>query len=106
MLYEVITYFVEKIQEFGVADIILETFGCDIPEKYVYRAYDKSKLWINVDYLSAEKWVEDFHLQQSMLPSKVLKKFFFMPGFTEKTGGVIVDSNFVSIKKSVEADRA
>ena len=99
------SYFVENIQEFGVADIILETFGCDIPEKYVERAYDKSKLWINVDYLSAEEWVEDFHLQQSMLPSKMLKKFFFMPGFTEKTGGVIVDSNFVSTKKSVEADR-
>ena len=58
-------------------------------------AYDNSELLINLEYLSAEDWIEDFHLQSSPLGRGKLKKVFFMPGFTEKSGGVIADSNYL-----------
>ncbi|PAV93423.1 hypothetical protein WR25_07011 [Diploscapter pachys] len=48
----------------------------------------KPPLWLNLDYLSAEDWVDGCH----GLPSPQangLRKFFFFPGFTEKTGGLL-----------------
>ncbi len=92
-------YVKENIDTFGTADIFIEAFGCNVPEEYVEEAKLKSKLWINLEYLSGEKWIEDFHLQQSLINSKVLKKIFYMPGFSEKSGGVIIDSGFLERKE-------
>ncbi|MFR1676322.1 MAG: elongation factor P maturation arginine rhamnosyltransferase EarP, partial [Fusobacterium sp.] len=66
-----------------------------IPEEYMNVAYNNSDLILNLEYLSAEDWVEDFHLQESILGKGKLRKFFFMPGFTEKTGGIITDSLYL-----------
>ena len=92
-------YVRENIESFQTADLFIEAFGCDVPEEYVKIAKEKSKLWINLEYLSGEKWIEDFHLQQSLIDSKTLKKIFFMPGFSEKSGGVIIDSGFLQRKE-------
>jgi len=46
---------------------------------------------IMVDYLTAEQYAEDFHCLQSLTRSAKVKKVNFMPGFTEKTGGLIID---------------
>lgn len=45
--------------------------------------------WLLVDYLSAETWIEDFHLKDSISPSNGYKQTFFYPGFTPRTGGLI-----------------
>lgn len=92
-------YLKENIENFGIADLFIEAFGCNVPEEYIKIAKEKSKLWINLEYLSGEKWIEDFHLQQSLINSKTLKKIFFMPGFSEKSGGVIIDSGFLKRKE-------
>ena len=65
------------------------------------KAYISSDLLINLEYLSAEDWIEDFHLQSSPIGKGKLKKIFFMPGFTEKTGEFIADSNFLDRCKDV-----
>ena len=92
--------YVKKIAEsFGAADLFIEAFGCDVPEEYLKIAKKNSKLWINLEYLSGEKWIEDFHLCESLIDSKTLKKIFFMPGFSEKSGGVIIDSGFLKRKE-------
>src|SRR5215216_4934967 len=47
----------------GVADVVVETFGCDPPDDYVAamaRRVPKPR-WINLEYLSAEEWVEGSH---------------------------------------------
>lgn len=77
------------------SDVIIEAFGCTIPQEYMDIAYENSTLLINLEYLSAEDWIEDFHLQSSPLGKGKLKKIFFMPGFTEKSGGVIADNNYL-----------
>lgn len=85
----------DNANELLTAQVIIEAFGCQIPEEYMEIAYDNSELLINLEYLSAEDWIEDFHLQSSPLGRGKLKKVFFMPGFTEKSGGVIADSNYL-----------
>lgn len=72
-----------------VADVVIEAFACELPENYIQAMCNKQPLWLNLEYLSAEQWVEDYHLQPSPHPRLPLKKTFFFPGFTLKTGGLI-----------------
>jgi uncharacterized repeat protein (TIGR03837 family) len=74
-----------------VADVVLETFGCRIPEAYEERIGSRPvpPLWINVEYLSAESWVPDWHMLPSPHPRFNIDKFYFYPGLREKTGGVL-----------------
>jgi len=46
-------------------------------------------VWINLDYLSAEAWVSGCHALPSPHPQLALTKYFFFPGFTEETGGLL-----------------
>lgn len=80
------------------ADVLVEAFGCDIaPETIAFCARQASAsgqkpVWINLEYLSAEGYVERCHT----LPSPILQgpavgwtKWFFYPGFTPATGGLL-----------------
>ena len=42
--------------------------------------------WINLEYLSAEPWVESAHTLPSPQPRLPLTRHFYFPGFTEATG--------------------
>ena len=100
---EIVSYKdISKIE--SSADLILETFGCEIPKEYMDKALENSKLIINLEYFSAETWVDDFHLQESFLGGK-LKKYFFIPGLSEKSGGVLLDNEFLERKKKVEENK-
>ena len=100
---EIITYQdISKIE--NSADLIIESFGCEIPKEYMDKALKNAKLIINLEYFSAEKWVDDFHLQESFLGGN-LKKYFFIPGLSEKSGGILLDNEFLQRKKKVEANK-
>ena len=86
------------------ADLIVETFACEIPKEYIDKALRSSKLIINLEYFSAEDWVDDFHLQESFLGGS-LKKYFFIPGLSKKSGGILLDNEFLERKKQVEENR-
>jgi hypothetical protein len=71
--------------------VVIEAFACNPPEAYV-RAMAASAvkpLWINLEYLTAEAWIDDVHGLPSPHPRLPLTKYFFCPGFTEKSGGLI-----------------
>lgn len=75
-------------------DVVVEAFGCDPPEGFVARmaAMARPPAWINLEYLSAEAYVERSHgLPSPVLqgPAKGLVKHFFYPGFTPRTGGLL-----------------
>lgn len=76
------------------AEIVIEAFACDPPEPYVLAmaALAEKPEWINLEYLSAETWVDGVHGLPSPHPRLPLTKYFFCPGFTEKSGGLIRES--------------
>ena len=49
----------------------------------------------NIDYLTAERYADDFHCLKSGTRSLYVKKVNFMPGFTAKTGGLVLDRAFL-----------
>lgn len=78
--------------------VILEVFQCGRPA-WMERILFEDKLnrtvqIIMIDYLTAEKYAEDFHCLQSLTRSSKVQKVNFMPGFTNKTGGLIIDSEW------------
>jgi uncharacterized repeat protein (TIGR03837 family) len=72
------------------ADVALETFSCELPANYL-AAMQGNTIWVNLEYLSAESWVAEFHARSSN-NTKPARHFFF-PGFTEATGGLIREAN-------------
>lgn len=77
-------------------DVALETFSCELPAEYLVRM--QNTIWINLEYLSAEPWVADFHARSSNNTQPA--RHFFFPGFTEATGGLIREAEI--FKKNQE----
>jgi uncharacterized repeat protein (TIGR03837 family) len=79
------------------APIVIEAFACDPPDAYVHAmaANAIKPIWINLEYLSAEAWIDDVHGLPSPHPRLPLTKFFFCPGFTEKSGGLIREKSLL-----------
>jgi uncharacterized repeat protein (TIGR03837 family) len=75
------------------ADVVIETFACQLPPAYLKAMTHTKPIWINLEYLSAEAWVNDCHRQPSIDPKTGLKKTFFFPGFNPRTGGLIRERN-------------
>jgi uncharacterized repeat protein (TIGR03837 family) len=73
------------------ADVVIEAFGCALPENYLDAMARRTPrpVWINLEYLSAENWVEGCHGMASPHPRLPLTKHFFFPGFTPATGGLL-----------------
>ena len=78
--------------------IILELFQCGRPdwmEKILFEEkLERTVQIIMIDYLTAEKYSEDFHCLKSLTRSARVQKVNFMPGFTERTGGLIIDEGW------------
>lgn len=84
------------------ADVVIEAFACELPQLYIQHMVAKKPTWLNLEYLSAEAWVDDFHAQNSIHPATGLRKTFFFPGFTDKTGGLIREQNLIAKRESAK----
>lgn len=82
-------------EDVAPGDVVVEAFGCELPDAFVGRmrgARAAPPVWINLEYLSAEAYVERSHrLPSPQLsgPAQGLSKWFFFPGFTPATGGLL-----------------
>jgi uncharacterized repeat protein (TIGR03837 family) len=91
-----------------VADIVIEFFACDIPPGYIEAMAhcDPRPVWLNLEGLTAEEWVEGCHTLPSMHPRLPLTKHFFFPGFTDKTGGLLCESALEEQRRQFQSDPA
>lgn len=83
---EVLTF---EYPNINPAEVVIETFACGLPAAYLQQMVLAKSCWINLDYLSAEAWVNDFHAKPSPHPMLPITRHFFFPGFTQATGGLI-----------------
>jgi uncharacterized repeat protein (TIGR03837 family) len=92
----------------NVADIVIEFFGCDIPPGYItaMAARNPRPVWLNLEGLSAEEWVEGCHTLPSPHPRLPLTKHFFYPGFTDKTGGLLHEASLEGQRRQFQSDQA
>ncbi|MES2948813.1 MAG: elongation factor P maturation arginine rhamnosyltransferase EarP [Pseudomonadota bacterium] len=84
------------------ADVWIEGFGCEIATNFIAQHATNTRatgqlpitppVWINLEYLSAESFVERSHGLPSPVmqgPAKGWTKYFFYPGFSKPTGGLL-----------------
>lgn len=83
-------------------DVVIEAFGCEAPAAYLgalaqrhadcEAAANAKPVLINLEYLSAEDYVERCHRLPSRImsgPANGMTRWFFYPGFTPRTGGLL-----------------
>lgn len=90
-------------------DVVVEAFGCDPPPAVVTRMRERrpAPVWINLEYLSAEDWVERCHglpSPQQAGPGRGLTKWFFHPGFTPASGGLLRESGLLAERAGFDRD--
>ena len=95
------------------SQVWIEAFGCHIPESFVaaqvaarQAQHRPAPVWINLEYLSAEPWVTRMH----GLPSPVMQgpaqgdtKWFYYPGFTPDTGGLLREAHLLEQQEAFRA---
>jgi uncharacterized repeat protein (TIGR03837 family) len=90
---------------FDRADVVIEGFGCGLPPRYVdaMAARKPAPLWINLEYLSAEPWVDMVHAIESPHPRLALPRYFWFPGFTANTGGLLREAGLLEARDAYQS---
>jgi len=91
--------------ELPPAPVVIEAFACDPPPAYLRAMHGGRHAWVNLEYLSAEPWVEGCHGLPSPQPGGLVRHFFF-PGFTGATGGLLREPGLVEARRAWQADPA
>jgi uncharacterized repeat protein (TIGR03837 family) len=108
-----------------LGDVVIEAFGCEIPQDWIASEFialhadsmranrpfssKNTPIWINLEYLSAERYVQRSHGLPSPVMSgaaKGMTKWFFYPGFTAKTGGLIREPSIADAPPQDHAARS
>ena len=86
--------------------VIIECFECGRPEWLEKLLFEikipQTTHIIMLDYLTAEDYAETFHCLKSLTRSAKVQKVNFMPGFTPKTGGLLLDEHCQDAKTIME----
>ena len=99
--------------ESAPCEVLVGAFGCQIAPEFIAacvgqeRADGPKPLWINLEYLSAESYVERSHALPSPVqhgPATGWTEWFFYPGFTSATGGLLREPGLM--QRQAAFDRA
>lgn len=88
-----------------MGDVLVEAFGCEIAPEFIANYADRIRAkglkgtWINLEYLTAERYAERSHGLPSPVmhgPGAGLSKHFFYPGFSPATGGLLREPDLLA----------
>ncbi|MBV8466214.1 MAG: elongation factor P maturation arginine rhamnosyltransferase EarP [Burkholderiales bacterium] len=87
-------------------EVVVEAFGCHLPESFLHAmaARGNAPIWLNLEYLSAEGWIEGCHGLSSRHGQLPLSRYFFFPGFSDKTGGLLREHQLITHSAAYQAD--
>ena len=86
-----------------VADVVIAGFECELPAGYRHAMTSRRPVWINLDYLSAQAWVDTHHGLPSP-KSDGLTEYFFFPGFTSESGGLLREADLIDRCEQFDRD--
>jgi len=100
-------------------EVLVEAFGCEIPPEFLsawlaeplpgHTSPVAGRCWLNLEYLSAEAYVARSHALPSPVqhgPAAGCSKWFFYPGFTPQTGGLLREAGLIERMTAFEAKEA
>lgn len=83
-------------------DVLVTGFDCSPPAGVRSRMRPGAPLWITVEHLSAESWVERFHGSPSPKADGCVEHFFY-PGFVAGTGGLLLEPGILAARDAALA---
>ncbi len=84
--------------------IVITSFSCPLSPVWVERMVTESNpCWVELEYLSAEQWVESHHGLSSQRADGLAPTFFY-PGFTDRTAGLIRERDLIKKRDAWQAD--
>ncbi|MCL1077497.1 elongation factor P maturation arginine rhamnosyltransferase EarP [Parashewanella spongiae] len=98
----------QTTQQWVAGEVIIEGFACELPMIIISemaKQTQQSPLWLNLEYLTAEEWVDNCHALPSTHHLGVNKHFYF-PGFSPKTGGLICEKNLLTERALWQQDKS
>ncbi len=103
-----IRHWTEPFPAVAPAAVVIEAFGCGLPETYVAAMTRAAAppAWFILEYLTAESWIEGSHGLASPHPRLPLTRRFWFPGFTPKTGGLLRERDVIDARDSFRRDGA
>jgi uncharacterized repeat protein (TIGR03837 family) len=77
--------------------VVIEAFACNPSDDFLAAMARQPirPVWINLEYLSAEDWVQACHLGSGKHPRLGMTRHFFFPGFTDRTGGLLREASLL-----------
>ena len=106
----------QRLENIAPSDVWVEGFGCEIAPEFIAACVSNSgargqfdaqvPVWVNLEYLSAEPYVERSHGLPSPVmsgPAKGRAKHFYYPGFTGRTGGLLREIDLEQRQQSFDA---
>ncbi len=94
------------LTEVAPHDLVIEAFACELPEAFLGAMATRQvkPVWLNLEYLSAEHWVEGCHGLASPHPRLPLVRYFYFPGYTPATGGLLRERGLMEIVRAFQLD--
>src|SRR5688572_9808186 len=88
------------------AEVVVEAFGCGLPERYLdaLERAARAPVWIVLEYLTAESWIDAAHALPSPHPTRALRRWFLFPGFSEASGGLLRERGVVEWFRRAQDD--
>jgi uncharacterized repeat protein (TIGR03837 family) len=89
-------------------DVVVEAFGTGLPRGWVDAMGGTARppAWIVLEYLSAEPWVDGAHGRSSPEPRTGLPRYYWCPGFTASTGGLLREDGLLARRDAFLRDRS
>ena len=87
-------------------DVVIEALACTLPEKVTALMANsrKAPVWIDLEYMSAEPWIDTHHAIVSPHPQLGIDKTLFFIGFSEKSGGLTREKGLIETRLAFQAD--
>ena len=100
-----IIHWTETVTVDRVGEVVVEAFACELPAAYLDAMAQTAPPpgWINLEYLTAESWAVSCHGLASPHPSLPLTKYFFFPGFSARTGGLLREEGLLAKRERERA---
>jgi uncharacterized repeat protein (TIGR03837 family) len=86
-----------------VADVVIGGFACHPPAAYRAAMQTSRPAWIDLEYLSAEPWVDTHHGLPSPKPDGLVEHFYF-PGPSAAAGGLLREADLIVRRDAFVAD--
>jgi uncharacterized repeat protein (TIGR03837 family) len=90
----------------GDGQAVIEAMGCGLPQSLIQRmaCQEQPPIWIILEYLSAEVWVDAYHGLASPPSINALERYFFFPGFSSSAGGLLREHDLIERRSEFDWD--